>query len=289
MPKVTKDAAEIEEKEVKKVTKKSSTKKTTTNKTSTIKTTKSKITNSSKSAETKSSNSKTKKTTTSKSTKSTSATKKKTSSKSSTTKRKTTTSKTKKMETPIVAEYYDLPYRYNQTIVKILYQTPKILFVYWDISDDDRLKFISEYGENFFNETRPILKIHNLTLNYSFEIEINDFANSWYFNINDANCYYSVELGRRPIKNYSEYIYISSSNSIESPNDHILFEKLPEKIQFKNVKTNELSYKDIGSLRLITINKFFNVNEFYKKFYKNEILEELDNTKIINPSSSSWN
>ena len=46
----------------------------------------------------------------------------------STTKKKSTT-KTKKLENNIVAEYYDLPYRYNETVVKILYQyhyTPKL-------------------------------------------------------------------------------------------------------------------------------------------------------------------
>ena len=286
MPKVTKDATEIEEKDIKKVTKKSSTKKTTTKKASTAK---SKTSTSSKPVETKSSNLKTKKTATSKSTRSSSATKKKTPAKVSTTKRRTTTSKVKKLDTPIVAEYYDLPYRYNQTIVKILYQTPTILFVYWDISDDDRLKFINQYGENFFNETVPVLKIHNTTLNYSFEVEINDFANSWYLNINHSNCHYTVELGRKTINNYNEYIHISSSNTIESPNDHILFEQLPEKVTFKNVKTNEISYKNVGSLKLISINKIFNVNEFYKKLYKDEVLEEFNNSKIKNPSSSSWN
>ena len=45
--------------------------------------------------------------------------------------------KTTKKKVEIV-EYYDLPYRYNQTVVKVLAQTPNTLFVYWDISDDDR-------------------------------------------------------------------------------------------------------------------------------------------------------
>ncbi|MEI3434642.1 MAG: hypothetical protein V8R26_06685 [Clostridia bacterium] len=38
-------------------------------------------------------------------------------------------------------------------------------------------------------------------MNYTFEIEINDFANCWYFNINDEKCEYVVELGRRPKNN----------------------------------------------------------------------------------------
>ena len=148
---------------------------------------------------------------------------KKSTTKKATTGKKTTTKK------PVVVEYYDLPYRYNQTVVKVLAQTPTTLFIYWDISDDDRKKYVEEYGENFFETTKPVLKIFNDTLNYNFEIDINDFANSWYLHVNDSNCDYRVELGRRPIqyseKNPNQYIYISQSNEIEAPHDKILFDK----------------------------------------------------------------
>ena len=230
----------------------------------------------------------TKKETTKKST-----TKKATTKKTTSVKNKTTTSKAKKVDTNIVAEYYDLPYRYNETIVKILYQTPNVLFVYWDISDDDRNNFINKYGEYFFNDTKPILKIFNLTKNYSFEVEINDFANSWYINVADANCDYKVELGRKPItfnENINtDYIYVSSSNDIEFPNDHILLEELPSSVNFKNVKTGKITTKNISTLRLIGINKIYSVYDFYKKLYKDDILEELNTRKLLNPSStSSW-
>lgn len=217
--------------------------------------------------------------------KSTKTTKKKT---ASTTRKKTSS---KKLAENIVAEYYDLPYRYNETVVKILYQTPTILFVYWDISDYDRENYIKQYGDNFFYNTKPILKVCNLTKNYSFEVEINDFANSWYINVNDANCVYKVELSRKKIDYienlHSDYVYITSSNDIEFPNDHILLEELPNKIKFKNVKTNSVSTKDICTLHLIGINKIYNVYDFYKTFYKDEI-EEINKNAIINPSSSSW-
>jgi len=69
---------------------------------------------------------------------------KKTASKAATSK-KTTVSKTTAKKAPakkitISPEYYDLPYRYNKTLVKILAQTPKRLFVYWDIADEDRAR-----------------------------------------------------------------------------------------------------------------------------------------------------
>ena len=292
MPKVTKDTKNNEIKNEKKPTK--TTKKSTSTTTS-KKATAKKTSTTKKTTKTATTSKTTKSSSTKKATKSTTSTK---APKTATTKKKTTitkkktTSKEKKVETNVVAEYYDLPYRYNETIVKILYQTPNVLFVYWDISDDDRNNFINKYGENFFYDTKPVLKIFNLTKNYNFEIEINDFANSWYINVNDANCDYKVELARKPIQFNSnidsDYIYVSSSNNIEFPNDHILLDELPDKINFKNVKTNKITTKDIGTLRLIGINKIYNVYDFYKKLYKDEILEELNNNKIINPSSSSW-
>ena len=163
------------------------------------------------------------------------------------------TGKTKKQEQFVdIVEYYDLPYRYNETVIKILYQTPNTLFVYWDISDKDRENYIKQYGENFFNITRPVLIIHNITMNYSFEVPIDDFANSWYLHINDSKCDYKVELGRRP--NYyneeatkeiqeninTDYIYVSSSNEIETPNDHVLFSTNENNtIKFRNIKNND--------------------------------------------------
>lgn len=146
-------------------------------------------------------------------------------------------------------EYYDLPYRYNHTVVKLLAQNPNTLFVYWEISDEDRQTYINKYGENFFYTTRPILVVHNLTDKYSFEIDINDFANNWYIHVENSKCQYVVELGRRPIQHHEnideDYLYVASSNLIESPNDHVLFFNDNDKIYFKNIHTNQYSERVI--------------------------------------------
>lgn len=146
-------------------------------------------------------------------------------------------------------EYYDLPYRYNHTVVKLLAQNPNTLFVYWDVSDEDRQNYINKYGENFFYITKPILVVHNLTDKYSFEIDINDFANNWYIHVENSKCQYVVELGRRPIENTEnvneDYLYVASSNLIESPNDHVLFFNENDKIYFKNIHTNQYSERVI--------------------------------------------
>lgn len=212
---------------------------------------------------------------------------------SSAKKTKTTTKKSTKTTTPII-EYYDLPYRYNQTVVKILAQTPRMLFVYWDISDKDREKYKQYYGEDFFSSSRPVLIIHNETMNYSFELEINDFANSWYIQVNDANCKYNVELGRKPnhyITTLKEnYVYISSSNKLDAPNDHILFEHATPNIKYKNVKNNQINIKDFSNSAFIKkILQTYSINtieELYEKLYEKDLLEEFKNGYFTNPGSS---
>lgn len=216
------------------------------------------------------------------------------------------TTKTKKKPLAEVIEYYDLPYRYNETVVKVLYQTPDTLFVYWDIADSDRENYIKQYGENFFNITRPVLIVHNDSMNYSFEIPINDFANSWYLHINDSKCNYRVELGRRPnyynqesIKEIQEniktdYIYVSSSNKIESPNDRVLFSTNENNtVKFRNIKNHQeksVSLYDIIK-HLPAMKKVENIpyiseellQTIYSGIYQNEDIKLFE--KLSNPSS----
>ena len=194
------------------------------------------------------------------------------STKENTDKKSTTTKK----RNEFLSEYYDLPFSYNKTVVKLLAQTPETLFVYWEISDDDRKMYKEKFGDNFFETSTPILKVHNITMNYSFEVEINDFSNCWYLHVNDSKCEYEIELDRKKyIPNKEpEYVYISKSNELEAPNDHVLLEKLPDFVTFKNVKTNNTKNVKVPK----NINKIFGTKEIYNMFYK-------DNEFINNPSS----
>lgn len=295
----TKKAAKTPKKATSTTTKKSSTTKKNTSTTKKATTSSSKATTK-KSTSSKNSDKKTtttsssaKKETAASSTRKKAATTKKatTTKKSTTTRKKTATKKTSsKKEKVEVVEYYDLPYRYNQTVVKVLAQTPTNLFIYWDISDKDRKNFEKKYGEHFFENTRPVLIVHNDTIGYSFEVEINDFANSWYLNVADSKCDYRIELGRRPITKTQEiqddYIYVSTSNEIESPNDHILFNKEQKMVYFKNVKTGEQISKPISSISFIrNMGKIYNIYDFYKELYQNENIEELYD--LSNPSSGN--
>ncbi len=222
----------------------------------------------------------------------------KASKKAKTTKKVKTEKEVKKFE--YMLEYYDLPYRYNETVVKILAQTPKRMFVYWDISDNDREKYIKTFGEDFFEKTYPVLLLYNEDKKYIKEIAINDFANSWYIDIPDAKTKYSIQLGRK-FKSYSEvvtvnmqkvqenniilhtdYLPFANSNVLEVPNDHVLLESLPRFVTFRNVKTNEERVVEVKNIK--NVYGIYDVKEFYEDHYKDEISEGMFD--MANPSSN---
>ncbi len=190
-----------------------------------------------------------------------------------------------------ILQYFELPYRYNETTVKILAQTPKTLFVYWDIADHDMDQYKLNYGENFFNETYPVLLVKNETYGYVEEITINDFANSWYLQIKDPNSKYSIELGRK-YKNKSKfespYIYVKDSNEMIVPNNKVLFDTLKPSIKYKNVKTNEVTYKNINNI--IKDGQILDLYRLYQFIYNTENITEsfdfLNNPSSGNPTSS---
>lgn len=315
MAKETKDIETTEKKKAKKTV--SSSKKATKKSTSSSKKTVAKKTTSSAKKSSTSKKTTSKKTTTKKSTtqKATTAAKSKTPAKKASTVKKSTKKETVKKTEPSVSkkssrkkvsnakskelkfqsEYYDLPYMYNRTIVKVLAQTPKMLFIYWEISEDDRNIFKKLYGENFFNHTKPVLIVYNDTMNYSFEVEVDDFANSWYLHINDANCEYHVELGRKPIPNIHQYnqpiyipyyVYVTSSNEMTSPNNTIMFDSNLKTIRFRNVKTGEVTEKDIMQFTFITNVGIFNIRDLYKFLFPNESFE-FENIVLGNTSSGA--
>ena len=200
-----------------------------------------------------------------------------------------------------VLEYYDLPYRYNETVVKILAQTPKRLFVYWEVSEKDRETYINAFGEDFFEKTYPVLLVHNEEWNYTFEVPINDFANSWYLDIKDPKSKYVVKLGRKfrdisdikpkeevikeeHINLQNDFIYITDSNKLETPNDHVLFEKLPNQIIYRNVKNgNETKRDSTDVLDKFTRNyREVDIRYVYHTLYGDEEYEE---EIMLNPSS----
>lgn len=136
-------------------------------------------------------------------------------------------------------EYYDLPTKYNETVVRLLVQSPTRMYVYWEVSENSIKNFNNNISD--YNTCIPILKITNTTMGYSYEMEIDPFATSYYIEVKDANCNYKVELGRR---SKGKFISIYESNQVKIPRSVPVNDKYSEEIIYRNC------------IRMETVDKF---------------------------------
>lgn len=148
-------------------------------------------------------------------------------------------------------EYFDVPYRYNETCIKLLFQSPHILYAYWDVSDEDENSFIEKYGEHTYYNSRIYLEITNTSNGKKFEIDVNPFTKNWYIHIDEPNCKYIVKLCRT-INN--QKIDITSSNILTVPTDAPHFPR-DNFFTFMNIKTNEVAFTLNQEQAIDAINK----------------------------------
>ena len=126
-------------------------------------------------------------------------------------------------------EYYELPRKYNKTIVRLLVQSPTRMFVYWEV-DDDSIKYFESMKMDY-SSARPVLKVKNITMNYSYDIPIDPFTNNYYIEVKDPDCEYQVELGR--VQN-DKFVNLYTSNSATVPRNNPMYVGDSEEVVYKN-------------------------------------------------------
>lgn len=124
------------------------------------------------------------------------------------------------------SEYYELPTKYGETVVRLLVQSPTRMYAYWEVNDNSTQNFRFDY-----NVCTPVLKITNLTMNYSYEVNIDPYANNYYIDVKDVNCDYKVELGRRY---NNEYMAVYESNEVTMPKNTPVRQNESEEIVYRN-------------------------------------------------------
>ena len=167
------------------------------------------------------------------------------------------------------SEYYELPTKYNDTTVKLLVQSPTRMYAYWNVSDKTIRKFSKEKAK--YGNCIPYLKISNLTMGYSYEIQVDPFANNYYIEIKDADCDYKVELIRK--LNDISYL-ITESNVTHIPrstpcdyNEDIVFRNcvclsITDKFKiYTQNRTNLKKYTDLSFSNNDTISSMNNLQK----------------------------
>ena len=186
----------------------------------------------------------------------------------------------KKDDFDYISEYYEIPQKYNETMIKVLAQNPNKLFVYWEISNDHISKYLNEYGDTFYELTYPILILENEKNNHRSEIIIDGFANSWYIDIIDDSSTYSVTYARKVSSDIlssktgnilakGSILEFAKSNNVISPNGHILYNN-SNNILFKNVSTNDEYTIPLVSVLKSSNNIYSNITGFKEEILENE-------------------
>jgi len=108
-----------------------------------------------------------------------------------------------------------MPSGYGDSQITLLARDPYWLYAYWELSPESKDAFIRDFGLELWEKSVPALKVTNISKNESFFVRINDFSDSWYINVNDPNCLYVAELGRKVSERF--FISIANSNYVSTP------------------------------------------------------------------------
>ncbi len=170
------------------------------------------------------------------------------------------------------SEYYELPQKYNRTVIRLLVQSPTRMFVYWEVSDDTIREFNNRYHN--YSDCIAVLKITNLTHHYSYQVPVSPFANNYYLEVEDSGCEYQVELGRMA---QNKFVNLYTSNVAIVPSSHPIYQSaISDEIIFAN-------YLCISNIKKI---KLYGLKEQYK-YFNNQSHTAFENIRL--PGSSENN
>ena len=150
-------------------------------------------------------------------------------------------------------------FNYNENILRILISSIDRILVYWNISKEynDYLKKI--YGEDFFDKTKEVLILKNLTNNTDKRIELTEYTNNYYVKYNYSNAIYQVELVRIGKEDNKVYKYKLISNIVKTPRIKVGLDKYKEEnIIFRCLESGQL-------IKRIDQNSKERTEEFYKE------------------------
>ena len=169
---------------------------------------------------------------------------------------------------------YYLPLNYNDNKIVLLVRDPYKLFAYWEISNDKNENFISEFGKEAWNNSKPVLKVTNVTHSKVYFVDIDAFASNWYLEVNQPNCYFTAEVGR--LFRNDLFVAFASSNSVHTP-----FNK-----PAKDTSIYMAHYKNVNKKRKVKISVKTDLGKYEPTFIDNRV--GLSSATLSNVSSESF-
>ncbi len=118
----------------------------------------------------------------------------------------------------------ELPFAYGQDKIILQVRDPRWLHSYWELKDATLSGLKSSLGDDFYR-ARRVLRVYDVTsitfngtnAHSFFDIQINDFANSWYIDTAGPGRSWCVDLGL--MLPDGRFIMILRSNVVHTPLD----------------------------------------------------------------------
>ncbi len=128
--------------------------------------------------------------------------------------------------TQLEKEYPPLPPReldgnFDETVLVLLVRDPEWVFIYWEIDDDTRERFlIPRSGHNGrlmirYYDVTDTNDAHLQNASRVIDCEVNDFTSSWYQHLPEPNRLWCAEIG--VISAEGEFLPICRSNTVHTP------------------------------------------------------------------------
>lgn len=113
---------------------------------------------------------------------------------------------------------WTLPGAYGVDRLVLLPKDPHMLFAYWEITPTLESSLRGQYADSWETGTL-VLRIHDADSGGSRDLEIDGYADNWYFQVEHADRTYYVQMGRSLPD--GRFVPILTSNTVRTPRDSI--------------------------------------------------------------------
>ena len=113
----------------------------------------------------------------------------------------------------------EFPANYGKTQLNLLVRDPEWLYAYWEITATAQTEFSRQFGDAW-NISKPTLRVYDVSdgdENGYYDIQIQDYADSWYIHVGKPNHSFFVDLGR--VLPDGRFYCIARSNLVTTPSN----------------------------------------------------------------------
>jgi hypothetical protein len=171
-----------------------------------------------------------------------------------------------------IVNEYQVPQKYGVNELVLQVKNPKTAHLYWEYTEDKINEVIAQTGIDDINEAKLSLRVHNVTADSEYDIEVGLENDSWWLNELETTNSYFVNLG--VVDGEGDFHSILQSNKITMPTNNVSDRLDEEWMTLK--ETMEQVYLLSGGLLFEERESGYSSVDILKKLESNNEIYDLD-------------